>query len=155
VGMVAEPAGAGPVGPAGAAGQQGDAALLDAAAVAGSVGMVGHGEPQERHGADAVTDLAFDLVFQIGPLGAPGGAHPGLKQPVGPVTGADQRRADMRAEDRRPVVAATGVAATAPPPVLAQPGPHGRLAGRGQRVGADAHYPWAAVGAVFTVFVEE
>ena len=46
-GLVAEPAGAGPVVAAGSAGQQGDAVLLDVAAIAGSVGVVGDGEPQE------------------------------------------------------------------------------------------------------------
>ncbi len=61
----------------------------------------------------------------------------------------------MPAEHRRAVVAAARVAAGQVPAVLPESAPQHGLAGRCQRVGADAHHPAGAVRAVLAVLEEE
>jgi hypothetical protein len=83
VGVVAEPAVAGLVRPGGEARQQRDAVSFDVAAITTPVGPVGDGEPQERHGADVMTDLEFELVLHARPVRKPAVTGPGAEQPVG------------------------------------------------------------------------
>ena len=48
-----------------------------------TVGSVGNAEPQERHGADVVADLAFDVGFLAGALaGRAVAVKPGGEQVV-------------------------------------------------------------------------
>jgi hypothetical protein len=155
-GVTAEPAGAGQVWSAGEAGEQRDAVALEVAAV----GSAGNAEPQEWHGPDVAADLAFDVGFLAGALaGRPAPVKPGgeqvVPQVVLPVVAEDEGGTDMPAEYRRAVVTAARVAAVQLPAVLPESAPQCGLAGLYQRVGADAHYPRAAVCAVLVVFVEK
>ena len=133
-------------------GQQRDAVALEVAAV----GSAGNAEPQERHGADVAAGLAFDAGFLAGALaGRPAAVKPGGEHVIRQAVAADEGSADVPAEHRRAVVAAARVAAGQVAAVLPEPAPQRGLAGRCQRVGADAHHPAAAVRAVLAVLEEE
>ena len=101
-------------------------------------------------------DHAFDAGLLAGALAArPVAVKPGGEQVFRQAVAADKGGADAPAEHRRAVIAAARVAAGQVPAVLPESAPQHGLAGRCQRVAADAHHPAGAVRAVLAVLEEE